>query len=100
MTVGYGILVALVCVVYLQEILNGLTFERIIHIATAAGIVYGILFLIYLIVGHFAYAFIHKKAKNDVRIYYGQLHKLSRLYKEERMMQTEFDYDEEGEIEL
>ena len=84
MTIGYALIVGIGFVMYYDLILEGLSLERIKGLAILIGVVYGVLLILYLVLDRIYYAHKHKKAKDNVRLYYGRLHKLTRMYNEER----------------
>ena len=66
-----------------NELLDGLTVDKLIHLGKVAAILLLILVVVYGIIIAVVFSIKHKRAVNDVREYYAKLRRLDRMYRQE-----------------
>ncbi len=83
-TAGYGILVALFAVCYMDELLENLTVKKMIFLGGAAGGGYVLLLILYIIGASIYYRGWHNRAKQRVKKYYRDLSRLGKMEVKEK----------------
>ena len=81
--IGYCLLLMLYGIVNFNELLDGLTVDKLIHLGKVAAILLLILVVVYGIIIAVVFYIKHKRAVNDVREYYAKLRRLDRMYRQE-----------------
>lgn len=79
--IGYAILLLGYAVIHFDELLEGITIESIVELAKKAGIGLAAVLILYIIIGGFVYARVHRNAVRDVKEYYAGLRRLDRMYR-------------------
>lgn len=80
MTIGYLILLGIVCVAYLEELVNNLTVSGIIMMILSALTIYIVLVIVYVIGTNVFYEKKHHKAREGVKMLNACLNRLRRMY--------------------
>ena len=84
-TVLYALVIGIIAFVRMDTIVDKMTLDWVKLNGTRIVLIYVIMIVICGVVGHFVYRSKHKKAKKQVRRYYGGLKRLERMYREEDM---------------
>ncbi len=84
MTVGYGILAALLAVCFMDELMENLTITKVTYLGVGVGGGYIALLIIYIICANVFYRGRHKRAKQRVRKYYRDLSRLGKMEVKEK----------------
>lgn len=84
MTVGYGILLGLLAVCFMDELLADLTVSKLIFLCAEAGVGYLILLVIYAVCSNAFYRGRHNDAKHRVKKYYRDLSRLGKMEVKEK----------------
>ena len=84
MTVGYGILAALLAVCFMDELMENLTITKVTYLGVGVGGVYIALLIIYIICANVFYRGRHNRAKQRVRKYYRDLSRLGKMEVKEK----------------
>ena len=79
MTVGYGILAALLAVCFMDELMENLTITKVTYLGVGVGGGYIALLIIYIICANVFYRGRHNRAKQRVRKYYRDLSRLGKM---------------------
>lgn len=79
MTVGYGIMIGLLAVCFMDEILADLTVSKMIFLCAEAGVGYLIMLVIYGVCSNVYYRGRHDDAKHRVKKYYRDLSRLGKM---------------------
>jgi hypothetical protein len=84
MTVGYGILAALLAVCYMDELLENLTISKITFLGGAAVGGYVLMLILYVVGASVFYRGRHNRAKQRVKKYYRDLSRLGKMEVKEK----------------
>ena len=84
MTVGYGILAALLAVCFMDELMENLTITKVTYLGVGVGGGYIALLIIYIICANVFYRGRHNRAKQRVRKYYRDLSRLGKMEVKEK----------------
>ena len=84
-TVGYGMLVGLLGIAYMDQILEDLTLGRIIVLAASIAGIYVLVLVIYWVASGKFYQKKHDEAREHVKKYSQNLFALNKLYEKENM---------------
>ena len=84
MTVGYGILAALLAVCFMDELMENLTITKVANLGVGVGGGYIALLIIYIICANVFYRGRHNRAKQRVRKYYRDLSRLGKMEVKEK----------------
>ena len=84
MTVGYGILAALLAVCFMDELMENLTITKVTYLGVGVGGGYIALLIIYIICANVFYRGRHNRAKQRVRKYYSDLSRLGKMEVKEK----------------
>ncbi len=84
MTVGYGILAALLAVCFLEELMENLTVSKLSYLGAGIGGGYVLLLVIYVISANVFYRGRHNRAKQRVKKYYRDLSRLGKMEVKEK----------------
>lgn len=80
MTIGYVVLVGLVCVTYLEVLVNNMTVSGIIMLLLSVLTIYFVLVLVFVIGTNVFYDKKHYKAREGVKMLNMHLNRLNRMY--------------------
>ena len=84
MTVGYGILAALLAVCFMDELMENLTITKVTYLGVGVGGGYIALLIIYIICANVFYRGRHNREKQRVRKYYRDLSRLGKMEVKEK----------------
>ena len=82
-TIAYVLIIGIIMLIRMDTIISNMTLDWVKQNGIKILIIYLIRVFICGIIGHFAYRRQHKKAREQVRRYYGGLKRLEKMYREE-----------------